>query len=87
MGDLTEMLSKELDVLRQARDEARVRLHLAKADAQQEWSKLEDKWLQVESELKNIGSGAKRPMQEIESSARRLVDELRDGYQRLKQKL
>ncbi len=60
------------------RDEAQLKLHLAKADARQEWEELETKWHRFESDAKMHHTGER-----IEDAFQALGDELKAGYHRL----
>jgi predicted nucleic acid-binding Zn-ribbon protein len=80
-------LQRELDSLKRTRDELRVQLHLAAADAKDEFDKLETKWARVEAELGRMGSHAKEPLEDIARGARGLADELKKGYSRIREQL
>lgn len=86
-GDLRQALQRELDELARTRDELRVRIHLAKAEAKDEWHKLEDAFARVSSELARTAEDAKRPAGQIGSAARTLLDDLRRSYERIKGEL
>ena len=80
-------LQRELDSLKRTRDELKVQLHLAAADAKDEFDKLETKWAYVETELNRIGAQAKQPLDEMAQGARGLADELKKGYARIRDQL
>jgi len=77
-------LQRELDLLAQLRDELRVKASLAKADAKAELDKLEGTWLRVQEEIKRVGEHSKESVQEVGGVARKLVDELKVHYARIK---
>ena len=76
-----------LDALRQLRDELRVQIHLARADALDEWEKAEAKWHRVQSQLSMSESGAKKAAKEATAAWRQLVREMSDGYSRVRESI
>ena len=85
--NIKSILQRELDSLKRTRDELKVQLHLAAADAKDEFDKLETKWARVEAELNRIGAHAKEPLEDMAQGARGLADELRTGYERIRAQL
>lgn len=77
-------LERQANALRQARDELAVQLHLARADARDEWTRLEKSWTALQGELSRLGSEAK---EEVGSTARHLMSDLQHGYERLRSTL
>ena len=86
-SDLKQALQRELDELAGIRDELRVRIHLAKADAKDEWHKLEERFTRVSGELLRTAQNAKGPAEQMGSAARSMLDELRKSYDRLRSEL
>ena len=82
-----ESLQRELAALASARDELKLQMHLAKAEAKDEWHKLEDNFSRLEEELKRTSSGIEAPLRELGSAARGMLDELKQGYERLRSSL
>jgi CBS domain-containing protein len=80
-------LERELAELRRVRDELRVRVHLAKSEVKQLWDGLERKLSKLESEAKRVSKRAEEPLGEIGAAARLLIDEIRDGYRRVRDSL
>jgi predicted nucleic acid-binding Zn-ribbon protein len=87
MDDARNALQREVDLLSKARDELRVRLHLAKADALDEWKKLEASWQRAQEELKRTSEHSKEPVKEMGVAARHLIDEIKRGYARIREQL
>jgi CBS-domain-containing membrane protein len=73
-----------LDALRQLRDELRVQVHLARADALDEWEKAEAKWHRVQSQLSMSETGASKAAKDATAAWRELVREMSDGYSRVR---
>jgi len=84
MSNLKQVLEQDLAALRATRDELRVQLHLAKADAKDEWDRIEKSWERVEQELGTVGEQAKRPLADMEHAMRDLLTEIKHGYARLR---
>jgi SMC interacting uncharacterized protein involved in chromosome segregation len=78
-------LDRLLDQLRSERDELRVRLHLAKAEAKDEFEKLEHKWDRLRGRLDAVGREAKDAGQDVLTAARLLGRELKEGYARVRE--
>jgi SMC interacting uncharacterized protein involved in chromosome segregation len=84
---LRETLKKELQDLRTTRDELRVRLHLGKLDAQEQWEQIEKQWQHVESKLKLAGETGREVAEDIGEVTSLAVDELKEGYAKLRKLL
>ena len=85
--DAKSGLQRELEMLAKARDELRLQIKLARADARDEWKKLESLWLGIEAEIKRVGEQSREPVKDIQIAARALMEELRRGYDRIKAQL
>lgn len=84
MSELRTILSDELDELRAARDELRVRLHLGRADVRDQWKKLEKALQHAEAKARVMKGATAETAEEIGAAARLLVDEVREGYEHLR---
>ena len=87
MTDRRLDLDAIVEDLKRARDEVRVQMHLAKADARDEYERLEHEWDHVRAKLGVIGEEASKAAVEVGSALRLAVDELRHGYERVRQLL
>jgi CBS domain-containing protein len=76
-----------LDALRQIRDELRLQIHLARADALDEWEKAEAKWFRIQSQLSMSEAGAAKAAKEATVARKQLVREMSDGYARVRESL
>jgi hypothetical protein len=85
--EIKESLQRELDLLTQARDELKVQMHLAKAEAKTEWAKLENTWQRVQEQIQQTRSGTEQPVKDLGSAVRNLMDELKRGYARVREQL
>lgn len=86
-SEFTTRFKDEIDVLRQARDELRVQLHLGAAEAQDAWEKLEKSWQSLESHLERVGEATRESGKEIEEAGEILIEELKEGYERIRTSL
>jgi hypothetical protein len=84
MPELREEMKKLEEAVLQQRDELRVKLHLAKADARDEWEALEGKWTELQARLAQAQESAGESMQDIEAAARLLGEEILKGYERIR---
>lgn len=84
MVDLREELKKLEDTVLQQRDELRLKLHLAKADARDEWEGLERKWAEAQVKFDQVKKTAGESSEGIEAAAKLLGEELLKGYERIR---
>jgi CBS domain-containing protein len=87
VSETRDRMQKEVESLRQTRDELRVQMHLAASEAKEQWERLEKKWHQVEGRVKQVVRGAEEPIQDVGEAAQLLIDELREGYHKLRKLL
>ena len=80
-----EFLADEMETLRRLRDELRVRLHLAAADVRDRFEALEKKWQHLEAKLELLAKESREAGVDVQEAAKLLAEELREGYQRVKQ--
>ena len=73
--------------LRQEREELRVRMHLAKAEAKQEWEELEKKWQHFESRVGDTAEEAKASGKNVGAALEHLGEELASAYRRIRNTL
>lgn len=79
-----EELEKLMDTLAQQRDELKLQLHLAKAEAKDEWNALEGKWQQAQVRLDQLQGATEQTLDEVGTAASLLADELKRGYERIR---
>ena len=87
LGKLGERIEEEIDAVRRARDELRVRLHLARADARDRWEELEHRYRELESKLELVAREAGQPVREVGEAVKQLARELREGYRKIRDAL
>ena len=84
---LRERLEQEMEDLRTTRDELRVRVHLGKMDAQEQWEQVEKQWQQVESKLKIVSEAGREIAEDVGEAANIAFEELKEGYAKLRRLL
>ncbi|PSF06006.1 hypothetical protein C7H09_11735 [Marinobacter fuscus] len=79
--------NKLSDKIRQYRDEAKLQLHLAREDVKDEWDDLEQNWDKFRARLDRILHDAEGAGQEARDTAKKLGEDLKTGYQNIRDKL
>lgn len=87
MGYTMDDLKKLMDDLTQQRDELNVKLHLAKAEVRDEWDKLEAKWEEMKGNMTTMGEEAEKTAESVTTAAGLLAEEIKKGYERIKNAL
>jgi SMC interacting uncharacterized protein involved in chromosome segregation len=87
MTDLGAKIETELESLRQTRDELRVQIHLAKAEAKDRFEQLEKKFSDAEGKVKFIAREAQEPLEDVRDAALQLLREIRSGYKHIRDAL
>lgn len=77
----------ELRELRRVRDELKVQVHLGRAEAKEQWEKLEKRFHRAEAEVKKLAQRAEEPLHDVAEAAELLLEEIRNGYRRLRELL
>lgn len=76
------------DTLALLRDELRLQMHLAKAEFRDEWNqKLEPRFWELKTKLDRIEEASVETAVELRSAVKLLIDELQDGYERIRKSL
>jgi hypothetical protein len=86
-----EKLQDLLTGLEQERDELRLKLHLASKDARDEFEALESRLDALRARLGDAGTEAKGAATDVggvvSETARKVVDDLRDGYRKIREQM
>ncbi|MBW2422105.1 MAG: hypothetical protein JRH19_26470 [Deltaproteobacteria bacterium] len=70
--------------LKQAREELQVKIHLAAADARDEWEQLEKKWEHFRSRAEVIGRTAEEAAEDVGEALEVVGEELKRGYKKIR---
>jgi SMC interacting uncharacterized protein involved in chromosome segregation len=76
---IDEMLAE----LRQESEKLKLKLHLAKMEAGDEWKNLETKLARLESKAKELGGATAEASQDVVAAAKLLGGEIRDGFKKI----
>jgi uncharacterized coiled-coil DUF342 family protein len=87
MDEMRELLKQKLADLERERDELRLRIHLAKAEARDEWDKLDARLDELRAKLDRAGDEAGEVFDDVGEAAKLLGDELKTGFERLRRML
>ncbi len=84
-------LDELLESLERERDELRVKVHLASRDAKDEFEALETRFDALRARISSASIDAKGTASEVGDvvgeTARKLADDLRDGYRKIRETL
>lgn len=84
MSDLRTSTQDAFRSLRQQRDELRLQIHLARAEARDEWELMEHKWHEAELKLAAMGRGTRESASEVGAALGLLADEIGNAYRRIR---
>ncbi len=84
MTEIQDRFKEELEQLRTLRDELRVQLHLGSSEVKERWEKAERAWEHAEGRLKVLGEQAGESAHEVSEALKLVLDEIREGYQHLR---
>jgi hypothetical protein len=87
MTDLKERYQRLVGDLRQARDELGLRIHLGTAEAKEEWGKLEQQWEKLAHRGRQMAGAAGESAKGVGSAVELAAEELKKGYERIRQLL
>jgi hypothetical protein len=87
MSDRKERLEEMVSSLKQIRDELKVQIHLGKAEAKDEWEKLEEKWQELKAHKETVAEAVEESAKDVGSALELVGGELKAGYERIKKLL
>ncbi len=87
MTDQRRELEERMQKLRSMRDEIRVQLHLARAEARDDWEELEAKWAKLRARMDMLDNEIGKTSRDVGSAAILLAEEIRNGYHRIRESL
>ena len=76
-----------LNQLRRQRDELKLKVHLFKADASDEWDQAEQNWQHFRAKTRQVGDAAGEAGEGVAEAARGLGREILEGYKRIRKSL
>ena len=79
MSDIRLSVDRMVNELKHERDELKVKLHLARMDAGDEWHKLETRLAKLDAKARELGNATAEASHEIGAAAKLLGEEIRKG--------
>jgi hypothetical protein len=87
MSGQKEQIEEMVSTLKQLRDELKVQIHLGKAEAKDEWERLEEKWQQFKGHSRSVAEAAGESAKNVSSALEIVGEELKSGYDRIRKLL
>ena len=87
MSDLNHKMEEVLAKLKTERDELKVKLHLLKADAKDEWEEMEKRWQHIEARMKKVGESASESGEDVAAAGKQLAEEIGNAYKRIRKSM
>lgn len=84
---MNEKIESLVEKLQQERDELKLKMHLAKADAREEFDKLDERWNSAKTKFSDASDEAAEITEPVKEAARDLLEEIRLGYRRIRERL
>jgi hypothetical protein len=81
------ILEKLLGEIEQDRDRLKLQAHLFKADAKDEWDKIEKKWHHFKGHSNHVSKEAKGASKDLLAATQILAEEIKAGYKRIMRSL
>jgi hypothetical protein len=76
-----------VETIKRERDELRVQLHLFKAEAHDEWVRLEKQWAHFRQKADTVATVTGQATGDVGVSVRLLGDEIAEGYRKIRDSL
>ena len=87
MSERSDKVQELFEDVRRTRDELRVKIHLAKAEARDEWHELEKKWDHFKARAERAGEAAEDAAEDVGEALELVGEELHKGYRRIRDAL
>jgi len=83
MNEINKQMNEMARKLQREAEELRVKVHLAKMEASDEWKELEEKLVKFNAKAKELGGVTVEASKDIGAAAKLLGEEIRDGFTKL----
>jgi len=83
MNEINKQMDEMARKLQHEAEELRVKVHLAKMEASDEWKELEKKLVKFNAKAKELGGITVEASKDIGAAAKLLGEEIRDGFKKL----
>ncbi len=84
MTDTRKRLDDAFAALKTQRDELALQIHLGKADARDEWERLEKKFAALTAQMKPVGTVVGETAGEVGSALELAAEEIKKGFDRVR---
>ena len=84
MADSKGSIDEMIDSLKQLRDELRLKIHLGSKEAQDQYDALEQKWDQMMKDSQPVKDAVSDTARGVGVAAELAVDELKGGYEKIR---
>ncbi len=84
MADAQNETRKLIENLKQQRDELRLKVHLATADARDEWAKAEQQWEHLRAKMSQVGGALSDTTKDVWAAIKLVAEEIEHGYARIR---
>jgi hypothetical protein len=82
--DMEDRIEHQLDEIRRLRDELRLQVHLGAAEVKDLWAESEEKFEAAEAKALEFKKQSEQPLENVRDAAKLLLDEIHDGYKRIR---
>lgn len=82
-----EEIERLIEELKQERDEMILKVHLMKADAKDEWQKVDKEWEHFKAKSAAVGREAKDASEDVTAALKLLGEEILQSFIRIKKSL
>ena len=83
----TAEIEKIVEQVKQERDEMILKAHLFKAEAKDEWTKVDKEWEHLKSKSEQVGKEAKGASGDVAAAAKLLGEEIIKSFKRIRKTL
>jgi hypothetical protein len=80
-------MSETVERLRKERDQLRVKVHLASMEVRDEWEELEEIWEQFTAKNRHFYKEVEPALGDVRAALSQLAEELKAGYQKIRDSL
>jgi hypothetical protein len=87
MADKPNRLEDLVAALKTQRDEIALQIHLAEADAKDEWARLEEKFAALTARMKPVGKVVGETAGDVGSALELAAEEIKKGFDRVRRLL
>ena len=87
MSDSRNFVAETISSLKQQRDELALQIHLGKAEAKDEWNRLEERLRELAKQYEPLKDAVEDTSSEVFSGLKLVAEEIRAGFQRIRKSL